>query len=69
MRSLHVETGRHLYGGAQQVIYLLSGLVERGDDVLLVCPPGSEIERAAGEYGPSPVSAIWISASSGDCVR
>ncbi len=43
MRILHVETGMHLYGGAQQVAYLLDGLVRRGVDTVLVCPPGAAI--------------------------
>lgn len=44
MKVLHLETGRHLYGGARQVLYLLQGLWEypncRNE---LVCPKGSEI--------------------------
>jgi glycosyltransferase involved in cell wall biosynthesis len=47
MKILHVETGRHLYGGPQQVIYLVGGLIERGHDCILVCPPDSGIDRAA----------------------
>ncbi|QIK38748.1 glycosyltransferase [Caldichromatium japonicum] len=48
MKILHVEAGRHLYGGARQVLYLVQGLKARGHDNLLVCPLGSVIaERAA----------------------
>ena len=47
MKILHVETGRHLYGGPQQVIYLISALLERGHDCMLVCPPDSGIDMAA----------------------
>ena len=47
MKILHVETGRHLYGGPQQVIYLLSGLIGRGHDCTLVCPPDSGVDTAA----------------------
>ncbi|MBN1627856.1 MAG: glycosyltransferase family 4 protein [Deltaproteobacteria bacterium] len=43
MRILHIETGRHLYGGALQVLYLLKGLKERGVKNTLVCPRESEI--------------------------
>jgi glycosyltransferase involved in cell wall biosynthesis len=43
MKILHVETGMHLYGGAQQVVYLLEGLARRGVDNVLVCPPGAAI--------------------------
>ena len=28
MKILHVETGRHLYGGPQQVLYLMKGLTD-----------------------------------------
>lgn len=43
LKVLHVETGMHLYGGAQQVAYLLEGLTHRGIDNVLVCPPGAAI--------------------------
>ena len=47
MKILHVETGRHLYGGPQQVLYLMSALKARGHAGTLVCPPGSGIDEAA----------------------
>lgn len=47
MKILHVETGRHYYGGPQQVVYLVSALIERGHDCTLVCPPGSGIDSEA----------------------
>lgn len=43
MKTMHVEAGTHLYGGALQVIFLLQGLKARGEDALLVCPTGSAI--------------------------
>jgi glycosyltransferase involved in cell wall biosynthesis len=49
MKILHVETGRHLYGGPQQVIYLVRALRDMGHDNLIVCPPGSGIDNAARE--------------------
>lgn len=51
MKILHVETGRHLYGGPQQVLYLISALAERGVDSTLVCPPNSGIDSAARRAG------------------
>ena len=51
MKILHVETGRHLYGGPQQVIYLINALTERGHESVLVCPPGSGIDHAARVSG------------------
>ena len=47
MRVLHVEAGRHLYGGAQQVLYLIQGLRETGIQNALVCPENSVISAAA----------------------
>lgn len=47
MRIAHVEAGRHLYGGAAQVRYLIEGLTGRGVENLLLCPPGSELGAAA----------------------
>lgn len=43
MKILHVETGLHLYGGAQQVAFLLGGLAQRGVENLLACPPDAAI--------------------------
>lgn len=47
MRVLHLETGRHLYGGALQVCYLMEGLAKRGVENLLACTRGSSIAREA----------------------
>lgn len=46
MHALHIETGRHLYGGAQQVVYLMRGLSAQGIENTLVCPAGSAIAAA-----------------------
>ena len=51
VKILHVETGRHLYGGPQQVIYLMRGLAELGHEGELVCPPASGIDNAARAEG------------------
>lgn len=47
MHIVHLETGRHLYGGARQVLMLLEGLSARGISVSLVCPSESAIATAA----------------------
>lgn len=47
MSVVHLETGRHLYGGALQVLYLAQGLEERGIKSVLMVPRGSEIASAA----------------------
>ncbi|MEJ2140198.1 MAG: glycosyltransferase family 4 protein [Gammaproteobacteria bacterium] len=51
MHLVHLETGRNLYGGPQQVLYLLNGLAQRGIGSTLICPPGSAIGTAAGSAG------------------
>jgi len=48
---LHLETGRHLYGGPQQVLLLLDGLARRGQRVALACPTDSAIAAAARGAG------------------
>ena len=47
MKIMHLETGKHLYGGAQQVLYLMEGLRKRHVDNVLVCSKGSEIADGA----------------------
>lgn len=44
---VHLETGRHLYGGARQVLLLTEGLLAHGYESTLVCPPDSAIGAAA----------------------
>lgn len=61
MKILHVEAGRHLYGGALQVLYLLRGLAARGHHNLLVCPRGSTLAKAA-----APVAEVYPLALHGD---
>ena len=46
MRILHVEMGRHLYGGARQVVYLLDGLAAWDGEHALVCAEGADIAQA-----------------------
>ena len=46
MKILHVEMGRHLYGGARQVAYLLNGLKDYSGEYGLVCAAGAEIAGA-----------------------
>ena len=61
MKVLHVESGRHLYGGARQVLYLLQGLQREGVENLLACPQDSEIQRAA-----QPHSSVFALPMTGD---
>jgi glycosyltransferase involved in cell wall biosynthesis len=68
LRILHVEGGSHLYGGAQQVLYLLEGLAARGHTNLLACPTGCDLGRAAAPFaevhglpmhGDADVAMVW----------
>lgn len=52
MKILHVEAGRHLYGGAMQVLLLLRGLADAGDvENVLLCAQGSALADAARAGG------------------
>ena len=59
MKVLHVEAGRYLYGGAQQVVWLNEGLARRGVENVLICPTGSDIAKAVA--GNARVHAIKMS--------
>jgi len=48
---LHVETGRHMYGGAVQVLNLIAGLTAHGVRGTLVCPDDSLVAVAAQARG------------------
>lgn len=58
MKILHVESGKHLYGGARQVAYLIEGLAARGIDNLIACPAGAEIATAPGVAGSARVHEL-----------
>ncbi|CAL94939.1 glycosyltransferase family 4 protein [Azoarcus olearius] len=47
MKILHIESGRFLYGGGMQVLYLMEGLARRGVDNLFACPRGAHIAPPA----------------------
>jgi glycosyltransferase involved in cell wall biosynthesis len=51
MRVLHLETGKNLYGGADQALALIRGLRERDIDSVLVCPPDSEVAAVGRAQG------------------
>ncbi|MDO8585843.1 MAG: glycosyltransferase family 4 protein [Armatimonadota bacterium] len=56
LNTLHIETGRHLYGGAFQAAHLVRGLIARGHRAALLCPEGSGIQRELD--GQAPVYAV-----------
>ena len=47
MKILHVETGRHLYGGARQVAWIIEGLQRHGIENVLAAPADSDILATA----------------------
>ena len=49
MRVLHVESGKHYYGGARQVAYIIEGLAGRGIENELACPTGAAIATEVGK--------------------
>jgi len=51
LKTLHIEAGRHLYGGPRQVLLLLDGLKKRGIEATLACPTESAIAEAATAAG------------------
>lgn len=70
MRVMHLELGRHLYGGAKQVEYLINAIAARDNSVkqFLVCAEGSaiaalnltECETHALPYaGEFDISILW----------
>ena len=50
-RTLHVETGMHSLGGPAQVVYLMTGLKNRGYDTTIICPRGSSVSQHAAAAG------------------
>ena len=50
MKVLHIEAGRHLYGGAKQVLYIMQGLAARGVSNVLACPSGAHIAAEARAF-------------------
>ena len=47
----HIELGAHLYGGAQQVLYLLRELSKTEVRSVLICPECSAVGEAAQAAG------------------
>jgi glycosyltransferase involved in cell wall biosynthesis len=51
MKILHMDTGRTLRGGQQQVLFLMRGLGARGHSQLLLSPRGSPLSSQARQAG------------------
>ena len=51
LRILHVNSARTWRGGEQQTLWLCQGLQERGHEILLACPAGSELRQRAHAAG------------------
>ena len=52
MKVAHIDTATTWRGGEKQVLSLAEGLRNAGHDVLVVCPPGSELEAVHGPPSP-----------------
>lgn len=50
MKVLHVESGKHFYGGARQVAYIMEGLSRLGVHNILACPTDSAIAKEVQDY-------------------
>ncbi|MBT8141049.1 MAG: glycosyltransferase family 4 protein [Gammaproteobacteria bacterium] len=57
MKVLHIETGRQLAGGPLQVITLMKGMRENGQESMLLCPQDSAIARVA-KQAELPVTTV-----------
>jgi glycosyltransferase involved in cell wall biosynthesis len=62
MKVIHIDMGRHLYGGGRQVVYLLQGLAELPGEHVLVCREGSELAEAVRH----PAIRVWALPFRGD---
>jgi|SaaInl5LU_22_DNA_1037371.scaffolds.fasta_scaffold15144_1 glycosyltransferase involved in cell wall biosynthesis len=51
MKVLHIEMGKHLYGGARQVAYLIDGLNKEGIESILLTPKSSAIAAEVSALG------------------
>jgi len=51
LRVAHIELGEHLYGGAQQVLYLLAALPQEEVNSLLICPRNAAVGQGARRLG------------------
>ncbi|QOJ30842.1 MAG: glycosyltransferase [Gammaproteobacteria bacterium] len=51
MHVVHLETGRHPYGGARQALVLMRGLEARGMEGTLACTAGGQLAAEARRLG------------------
>lgn len=63
MRILHVDTGREMRGGQRQVLLLLNGLRNAGEECVLLARAGSPLFKSASEAGfavyPATLKNLW----------
>ncbi|MDR0588815.1 MAG: glycosyltransferase [Burkholderiales bacterium] len=50
MKILHVESGRHLYGGARQVAYIVAGLHAAGVENIVACPLNAALAQEVKDH-------------------
>jgi glycosyltransferase involved in cell wall biosynthesis len=51
VKTLHLETRRHIHGAGVQVLHLVAGLRAMGDDAILMAPEDSEVLATADSRG------------------
>lgn len=51
MKTLHLETRRHVHGAGVQVLHLVAGLRAMGDDAILMAPEDSDVLVTADSRG------------------
>lgn len=51
MKTLHLETRRHVHGAGVQVLHLVAGLRAMGDDAILMAPEDSDVLATADSRG------------------
>jgi glycosyltransferase involved in cell wall biosynthesis len=51
LRILHIDTGRQMRGGQQQLLLLARGLRERGHEQVIACPDDSPLAARARQQG------------------
>jgi len=70
---VHVDTGREMRGGQRQVLLLLNGLRDAGEECVLLARAGSPLFKIASESGrmvhPATLANLWRHSKQADLVH
>jgi glycosyltransferase involved in cell wall biosynthesis len=73
LRLVHVDTGREMRGGQRQVLLLLNGLREAGEECVLLSRAGSPLFESAATAGhavyPATLANLWLRSKRADLVH